>query len=161
MLPLVSGINSRLPSVNHTLISPILHHPVVWVALPQSVPSTHHFHHPLFLHYFTPGLKPSFSANPSYRTPTFSSSGLTPRIPRTVYRYFWASVYFFQSSCSPLLLFRVVYVGFPAHAKIASRSRIVSYSFKARLDKFWLVYIKKLNLISEPAWLEPETGQDR
>ena len=27
--------------------------------------------------------EPSFSANPS-----FSSSGLTPRIPRTVYRYF-------------------------------------------------------------------------
>ena len=30
---LVSGINSRLPSVNHALISPILPHPVVWVAL--------------------------------------------------------------------------------------------------------------------------------
>ena len=29
MLPLVSGINSRLPSVNHALISPILPHPVV------------------------------------------------------------------------------------------------------------------------------------
>ena len=26
MLPLVSGINSRLTSVNHALISPILHH---------------------------------------------------------------------------------------------------------------------------------------
>jgi len=33
MLPLVSGTNSRLPSVNHALISPILHHPVLWVAL--------------------------------------------------------------------------------------------------------------------------------
>jgi len=29
MLPLVSGINARLPSVNHALISPILPHPVV------------------------------------------------------------------------------------------------------------------------------------
>jgi len=29
MLPLVSGTNSRLPSVNHALISPILHHPVL------------------------------------------------------------------------------------------------------------------------------------
>ena len=29
MLPLVSGINSWLPSVNHELISPILHHPVL------------------------------------------------------------------------------------------------------------------------------------
>ena len=28
MLPLVSGINSRLPSVNHALISPVLTHPV-------------------------------------------------------------------------------------------------------------------------------------
>ena len=55
MLPLVSGINSQLPSVNHTLISPILPHPVVWVALAPSVPSTHHSHHPSPLHSFTPG----------------------------------------------------------------------------------------------------------
>ena len=46
MLPLVSGINSRLPSVNHALISPILPHPVLWVAFPPSAPSTHHSHHP-------------------------------------------------------------------------------------------------------------------
>jgi len=42
MLPLVSGTNSRLPSVNHALISPILPHPVLWVALPPSVPSITH-----------------------------------------------------------------------------------------------------------------------
>jgi len=36
----------------------------------------------------TPGLKPSFSANPSHRSLPFSSSGLTTWIPRTVYRYF-------------------------------------------------------------------------
>ena len=53
----VSGINSRLPSVNHALISPILPHPVVWVALAPSVPSTRHSHHPSPLHSFTPGLK--------------------------------------------------------------------------------------------------------
>ena len=35
-----------------------------------------------------PGLQPSFFANPSHRSFSFSSSGLTPRIPRTVYRYF-------------------------------------------------------------------------
>ena len=62
---LVSGTNSRLLSVNHALICPILHHPVLWVALPPSVPSTHHFHHPLPLHSFTPGLKLSFP-NPSH-----------------------------------------------------------------------------------------------
>ena len=46
LILLVSGINSRLLSVNHTLISPILIHPVLWVALPPSVPPTHRSHHP-------------------------------------------------------------------------------------------------------------------
>ena len=56
MLPLVSGINSRLPSVNHALISPLLHQSVLSVALPPPpVPLTHHFHHPLPLHSSTPG----------------------------------------------------------------------------------------------------------
>jgi len=36
-------------------------------------------------HSFIPGLKPSFSANPSHRSPPFSFPGLTPRIPWTVY----------------------------------------------------------------------------
>ena len=40
----------RLPSVNHALISPILPHPVLWVALPPLVPSTHHSHHPSLFH---------------------------------------------------------------------------------------------------------------
>jgi len=39
MLPLASGIKSRLLSVNHALISPTLIHPVV---LLQLVPSSHH-----------------------------------------------------------------------------------------------------------------------
>ena len=38
---LVSGINSRLLSVDYALISPILTHPVLRLALPPSVPSTH------------------------------------------------------------------------------------------------------------------------
>jgi len=37
---------------------------------------------------FILGLKPSFSANPSHRSLSFSSSGLTRRIPQTVYCYF-------------------------------------------------------------------------
>ena len=43
---------------------------------------------PLPPHSFIPGLIPSFSANSSHRSLSFSSSGLTPRIPQTVYRYF-------------------------------------------------------------------------
>ena len=39
-------------------------------------------------HTFIPGLKPSFSANPSHRSPSLSSSGLTTWIPQTVYGYF-------------------------------------------------------------------------
>ena len=35
-------------------------------------------------------LKPSFSANPSHRSLSFSSSGLTTSISQTVYSYFWA-----------------------------------------------------------------------
>ena len=61
---------------------------VLRVALLPSVPSTHHSHHPSLLHSFTPGLKPSFSANPFHDSLLFSASCLTPRIPRTVYRYF-------------------------------------------------------------------------
>ena len=39
-------------------------------------------------------LKPSFSANPYHCSLSFSSWGLTPQIPRTVYRYFWACSFF-------------------------------------------------------------------
>ena len=39
-------------------------------------------------HSYIPRLKPLFSANPSRHSNSFSSSGLTPLIPRTVYRYF-------------------------------------------------------------------------
>ena len=43
---------------------------------------------PSTTHSFIPGLKPFFSANPSYRSLSFSSSGLTTWIPQTVYCYF-------------------------------------------------------------------------
>ena len=89
MLRLVSGINSRLLSVSRTLIFPTLTHPVIRVALP-SAPSTHHSHHPSPLHSFIPRFKPSFSANSSHCNPLLSLPGLTPRISRTVYRYFSA-----------------------------------------------------------------------
>ena len=58
----VSEMNSRLLSVNHALISnsPTLIQPVLWVALLPSVSLTHHSHHPSPLHFFIPGLKPSF-----------------------------------------------------------------------------------------------------
>ena len=36
---------------------------------PPSAPSTHHSYHPSALHSFIPGLKPSFSANPSHLLP--------------------------------------------------------------------------------------------
>ena len=39
-------------------------------------------------HSFIPCLKPSFSANPSHHSLSFSSSGLTTWIPQTVYCYF-------------------------------------------------------------------------
>ena len=48
---------------------------------------------PSLPHSFIPGLKPSFSANPSHRS-LFFFFRLTPRIPRTVYRYFWAYPFF-------------------------------------------------------------------
>jgi len=39
-------------------------------------------------HSFIPGLKLSFSADPSHRSLSFSSSGFTTWIPQTVYCYF-------------------------------------------------------------------------
>ena len=40
------GINCEHLYVNHAVISPILTHPIRWVALPPSVLSTHNSHHP-------------------------------------------------------------------------------------------------------------------
>ena len=61
MVPVVSVINSRLLSVNHALNSPVLR-----VALSPLVPSSDNSHHPSPLHSFIPGLKTSFSADPSH-----------------------------------------------------------------------------------------------
>ena len=46
---LVSGINSKLLSTKHALISPVLTHPVLWVALPTHRLTTLIIHHPLTL----------------------------------------------------------------------------------------------------------------
>jgi len=56
-LTVVSAINSRLLCVNHALISPVRTHPVLRVALPLSVPSTHHSHHPSPLYSSIPFLQ--------------------------------------------------------------------------------------------------------
>ena len=59
-------------------------------------------------------------------------SGLTPRIPRIVYRYFWACLffYFLVFLCSIFLVFgsvliKMTYVSFWVHVK--SVSHVVSY----------------------------------
>ena len=60
------------------------------------------FHHPLTL---IPGLKLSFSANPSHRSFSFSSSGFTTWIPQTVYctsehiRLYFLVFLFYTFSC--------------------------------------------------------------
>ena len=124
MLPLDSGINSRLPSVNHALISPILHHPVLWVALPPSVPSTHQILSSITASLFHSMLKTCCLS--------FCFSGLTTWISQTVYCYFWAYPFLlFSFSVLHLLVvislryIKLTHVGFRAHVKLASR--IVSY----------------------------------
>ena len=73
-----------------------------------------------YTHSFIPGLKPSFSENPSHCSPSFSSSGFTTWIPETVYCYFWA--YLFSTfGFSVFTLFSCRFHGFRAHVKIASR----------------------------------------
>ena len=74
-------------SVSHALISPILPHPVVWVALPPSVPLTHQFHHPspllkkvISLEWAHSRLNTFFSANPSHRSLPF-------RLPDWLHRF--------------------------------------------------------------------------
>jgi len=55
---------------------------------------------PLPTHSFFPGLKPPFSANPSYSSVSFFSSGFTTWILQTVYCYFLAFLFStFQFFC--------------------------------------------------------------
>jgi len=82
-------------SVNHALISPILTRPILWVALAPSVLSTHHSYHPSPIHSFIPGLKPSFSANPSNSSLPFLLDDWL-----TEYIVFYCLVFF----CFPLLV---------------------------------------------------------
>ena len=91
-------------SVNKDLyiISPILTHRVLWVAVLPSVPSTHHSHHPSS-HYSHFRLKCPFSANPSHRSLLFLlNKWLHAWIPRTVYRHFWADPFLLFSFFPPL-----------------------------------------------------------
>ena len=83
MLHFVARIISRPSSVNLTPISRIPTHLCLWLAQ-VPLPSTHHSHHPSLPHSFTPGLKTSFSANPSLHSLLNSSSSwLTPQTPMT------------------------------------------------------------------------------
>jgi len=56
------------PSIHRLLLplSAFTHYDSNWIFCAPSVPSTHHSHHPSLPHCFIPGLKPSFSANPSH-----------------------------------------------------------------------------------------------
>jgi len=88
------------------------------------------FHHPLCHSLFHSWLKTSFSANPSHRSLSFSSSGFTTWIPQTVYCYFWAySVVYFLVFflflhfliAGSVRWIKLTHVGFRAHVKISYR----------------------------------------
>ena len=140
MPPLGSGINSRLLSLNHALISPILHHPVLWVAFPPSVPSIHHSHHPSLPYSFIPGLNPSFSANPSHRSLPFLLPDWLHRFPGLFtatlehirFLLFSFSVFHFLVFGSVWQIM-LTYVSFWAYIKIASRT--VSYIVKQHCSR--------------------------
>ena len=80
-------------------------------------------------HSFIPGLKPSFSANHSKRSLSFSSTGFTTGIPQTVYlllSIFRLLLFSFFSFLHFLIVVSVrqvkmTHVGFRAHVKIAYR----------------------------------------
>jgi len=97
MLPLVSVINSRFLSVNPALISLILIHPVLRVAILPLILATHHSHHPPPLHSFIPGLKSSLlQILPIVASRFFSRTESTDS--PNYYRYFWAYPFLFFSS---------------------------------------------------------------
>ena len=76
--PLLSSTTPTLFHSIHRLLKPVhsqtlllplsafTHYDSNWIFCAPSVPSTHHSHHPSLPHCFIPGLKPSFSANPSH-----------------------------------------------------------------------------------------------
>ena len=76
---------------------------------------------------FIPGLKPSFSANPSHRSLSFSSSGLTTWIPETFtdtsehIRFYFLVFFFHFLVVGSMRWIKLTHVGFRAHVKIASR----------------------------------------
>ena len=120
-------------------------------------------------HSFTPCLKHSFSAkHPFHRSLSFSSSGLTTRIPQTLtvtseHIRFYFLVFFLFSQLLVVVSMRYIkltHFGFRAHVKIASR--IVSYGPMAcstigahRLTPFMLSF--SLPRIIERLWLLRKT----
>ena len=83
------GLWNQLPASLHQpwLISPFLTLPIFWMALFPSIPSTHYSHHPSPPDFHS-GLKTFLFCKSFSPYPSFSYSGLTSWIPRTVYRYF-------------------------------------------------------------------------
>ena len=115
MLPLVSVINSRFLSVNPALISLILIHPVLRVAILPLILATHHSHHPPPLHSFIPGLKSSLLQILPIVASCFFSRTESTDSPN-YYRYFWAYPFLFFSSSFFLLCLQCFYAkeGHPA-----------------------------------------------
>ena len=112
MFPLVSGINFWLLSANDTLIFLILTHPVLCLALPPSVWSTHHSHHPSSLHSFIPALNlPFLKIFPTvaflffFRTDSMDSSDCVPALLSiSIFFYFFVFLFYIAFSALTLLV---------------------------------------------------------
>ena len=104
-----------------------------------SVPSAHHSHHPSPPHSFIPGLKLSFSANPSQRTLLFffrTDSTLSLDcllIVLSIHFFkFLLFLFFHFLVVGSMRLIKLTYVSFWVHIIIASR--IMSCSMKTRVS---------------------------
>jgi len=80
------------------------------------------------LHSFIPGLKPSLSASSSHHSLS-SCLGLTPRIPWTVYGYFWAYLHLLLSFFHFLVFSSMQQIKLTNVSFWAIPSRIISYSY--------------------------------
>ena len=85
-------------SINHAVISPILPHPVLWMALPPLVPS-------ITPHSFIPGLKRFFSANPFHHSLPFLLHDWIHVFPRLFTDTLSLSVFYFLFLFSHFLVF--------------------------------------------------------
>ena len=112
----------------YVVFSLVLTRSVLWLALPPSVPSTHHSRHPSPLRSFIPDLKPSFSANPPHHSLPFllhywlhGFPGLfTDTLSISVF-YFLVFLFFHFLVFGSMQLIKLTNVTFWAHVKIASR----------------------------------------